>query len=86
MNLPDSKSAKRRTRERWQHTAGAVIAHTRRDSDMKQEELAKLLGVSVDSLSAMEKGRRKVGVGDLIEAAKALNVDPVKMLKRILDW
>ena len=86
MNLPDSKSAKRRARERWRRTAGAVIAHTRRDSDITQEGLAKHLGVSVDTIGAIETGRRKVEVGDLIEAANALNVDPVKLLKRILAW
>lgn len=86
MNLLDSKSAKRRARERWRQTAGAVIAHTRRDSDITQEDLAERLGVSVDTIGAIETGRRKVEVGELIEAAKALNVDPVKMLKRVLAW
>ena len=86
MALPGSKSEKRKARERWRKTAGAVIAHTRKDSDVTQEELAKRLGLSVDTIGAIETGRRKVEVGELIEAAKALNVDPVKLLQRVLAW
>jgi transcriptional regulator with XRE-family HTH domain len=86
VNIPGSNSAKKKAREQWRQTAGAVIAHTRRDSDVTQEDLAKRLGVSVDTIGAIETGRRKVEVGDLIEAAKALNVDPLKLLKRILAW
>ena len=86
MALPGSKSDKRKARERWRKTAGAVIAHTRKDNDLTQEELARRMGLSVDTVGAMETGRRKVEVGDVIEAAKALNVEPAKMLQRILAW
>lgn len=84
--MQTSKSLKRRTRERWRRTAGAVIAHTRRDSDVTQGVLADRLGLSVDTVGAIETGRRKVEVGDVIEAAKALNVDPITLFKRIIAW
>ena len=86
MKLQESKGVKKRTIEEWRHTAGAVIAHTRDDVDVTQKVLAEAIGVSEDTMGAIESGRRKIDVGELIEIAKTLGVHPMKLLQRILEW
>ena len=86
MKLAESKGVKKRTIEEWRHTAGAVIAHTRDDVDVTQKTLAQAIGVSEDTMGAIESGRRKLDVGELIEIAKTLRVDPLRLLQRILEW
>ena len=86
MKLQEPKGFKKRTIEEWRHTAGAVIAHTRDDVDVTQKVLAEAIGVSEDTMGAIEAGRRKLDVGELIEIAKTLRVDPLKLLQRIIDW
>jgi DNA-binding XRE family transcriptional regulator len=48
--------------------------------------LAEAIGVSEDTMGAIESGRRKIDVGELIEIAKTLDVHPMKLLQRILEW
>ena len=86
MKLQESKGGKKRAVEEWRHTAGAVIAHTRDDMDVTQRVLAEAMGVSEDTMGAIESGRRKIAVGELIEIAKTLDVHPMKLLQRILEW
>ena len=86
MKVQESKGVKKRTIEEWRHKAGAVIAHTRDDVDVTQKFLAEAIGVSEDTMGAIEAGRRKIDVGELIEIAKTLDVHPMKLLQRILEW
>jgi len=86
VKLQESKGGKKRAVEEWRHTAGAVIAHTRDDMDVTQKVLAQAIGVSEDTMGAIESGRRKIDVGELIEIAKMLDVHPMKLLQRILEW
>lgn len=82
------RAAKRRERARWRKTAGAVIAVTRRDNEKirTQADLAHALGVSEDTVSAMEQGKRKIEVGDLVMVAKAFDVPVETLLRRIVGW
>jgi transcriptional regulator with XRE-family HTH domain len=73
-------------RERWNRAAAVVLAATRRDRDMNQDNLAEKLGVSRDVVANIEGGRRKIEVSDLIMIARVLDVDPQELLGRILRW
>jgi transcriptional regulator with XRE-family HTH domain len=77
-------------RERWNRAAGVVLAATRRDagrdSDISQEALAELLGVTRNVIANIENGRKNIEVSDLIMIAKALKKNPLDVLERILRW
>jgi len=73
-------------RSRWNNAAAVVLAATRNDSDKSQEELSKLVGVSRNVIANIESGRKKIELSDLIMISRALNVDPVKVLSRVLRW
>jgi transcriptional regulator with XRE-family HTH domain len=73
-------------RERWNRAVSVVLAATRRDKDVSQEDLADRLGVSRDVIANIEGGRRKIEVSDLIMIARALGVDPVELFGRVVRW
>lgn len=73
-------------RRRWNKAAAVVLAATRSDADKSQEELAKLVGVSRDVIANIESGRKKIELSDLIMICRSLNLDPVKVLNRVLVW
>lgn len=73
-------------RERWRRAAAAVIAATRRDKDITQQEFGKRMGWSHDTVANMESGRRKIEFGDIVMAAIALDERPDLLLQRALRW
>lgn len=81
-----SKNKASPERVRWNNTAAVVLAAMRSDSDMRQKELAKLVGLSPPVIANMETGRRRIEVSDLIMICRALHLDPVKVLSMILRW
>ncbi|MEJ0038731.1 MAG: helix-turn-helix transcriptional regulator [Gammaproteobacteria bacterium] len=54
--------------------------------DLTQEELAKRMGWSREVLSNIEQGRRALTVSDLILIARALDLDPETLFRRVLRW
>jgi DNA-binding XRE family transcriptional regulator len=64
----------------------ATVSSSRKDMDLTQEELAKHMGWSREVLSNIEQGRRSVTVADLILIARALNLDPETLFRRVLRW
>jgi len=73
-------------RSRWNNAAAVVLAAMRNDSDKRQKELAKLVGLSPHVIANIETGRRRIEFSDLIMICKALNLDPVKVLNMVLRW
>ena len=73
-------------RKRWRKAAAAVIAATRRDKDMTQDQFGRLMGWSHDTVANLESGRRKIELGDLIMAAIALDEEPNTLIQRVLQW
>jgi transcriptional regulator with XRE-family HTH domain len=73
-------------RRRWNNAAAVVLAAMRNDSDKRQKELAKLVGLSRHVVANIETGRRRIEFSDLIMICKALNLDPVKVLNMVLRW
>ena len=55
--------------------AGHSLRGARYREDVSQRQLAKLTGVSVQNISAMENGRRPIGKDMAKRFAKVLNVD-----------
>jgi DNA-binding XRE family transcriptional regulator len=80
------KSAARAQRERWRQAVAAVIAASRRDADVTQEELAKAIGWSRDKLAKVEVGQRRVEFGDIVMIANALDEKLETVIRRILAW
>ena len=76
----------RRVLQRWRKTVGAVIAAAIRDSDRKQNEVAKAVGISENVLSEIVQGHRKTELGEIVMIAKALNEDPLILIRRMLNW
>lgn len=73
-------------REHWDRAVVATVSSSRKDMDLTQEELASRMGWSREVLSNIEQGRRAVTVSDLILIARALNIDPETLFRRVLRW
>lgn len=63
-----------------------ILKATRLDLDMSQERLAESLGWTRAMVANLEYGRRTLTFADFVLIAKALNVEPEKLLLRILSW
>jgi len=72
--------------QRWRKTVGAVIGAAIRDSDRKQVQVAKALGMSENVLSEIVQGHRKTELGEIVLIAKAINEDPLVLIRRMLSW
>jgi transcriptional regulator with XRE-family HTH domain len=59
---------------------GAVIKSRRKTLEMKQETLARMLGISRGSLANVETGRQSILVHQLYKFAVALQLKPVDLL------
>ena len=80
------KSAQRKVLQRWRKTVGAVIGSSIRDSDRKQVQVARAVGMSENMLSEIVQGHRKTEMGEIVLIAKAINVDPLVLIRRMLNW
>lgn len=80
------KSAQGKILQRWRKTVGAVIGTSIKDSDRKQLQVAKLVGMSENVLSEIVQGHRKTELGEIVLIAKAINEDPLLLIRRMLNW
>jgi plasmid maintenance system antidote protein VapI len=80
------KSAQRKVLQRWRKTVGAVIGTSIRDSDRKQVQVALAIGMSENTLSEIVQGHRKTELGEIVLIAKAINADPLVLMRRVLNW
>ena len=63
-----------------------AISGSRKDKGLNQTEAAELMGWSMGTLANIEEGRRQISVLEFIVLAKQMDIDPVAMLKRAIDW
>ena len=63
-----------------------VIRATREDADVEQHELARRLSVTRNVVANMETDRRAITAVDFVMIARALNVNPETLLRRVLQW
>ena len=61
------------------------LTAARKQSGLKQEELAALIGKDQSYISNIERGQRRVDVLEFVTIARFLKVDPVKMLADIVS-
>lgn len=80
------KATQRKILQRWRKTVGAVIGTSIRDSDCKQFQVAKSVGMSENMLSEIVQGHRKTELGEIMLIAKAINADPLVLIRRMLNW
>jgi transcriptional regulator with XRE-family HTH domain len=80
------KSAQRKVLQRWRKTVGAVIGTSIRDCDRKQLQVARAVGMSENMLSEIVQGHRKTELGEIVLIAKAINVEPLVLIRRMLNW
>ena len=73
-------------RQRLEQTIVAVLKASREDLDVSRTELANRLGWNPAQIAELEIGRRIVRASDLILIAKALDIEPDALLRRILRW
>ena len=80
------KASKKAVREQWHRAAVAVIAASRRDAGIKQDDLAAKLGWSRSKVAKIEAGARRIELPDFVLIARALNIDPETMFRRVMRW
>ena len=82
-----SKSEKQlRERERLKRAMVAVAKASREDADLSRHVLAERLGLTCSQIVNMEHGRRAISFVDFVLLAKAIDVDPAELLKRVVNW
>jgi transcriptional regulator with XRE-family HTH domain len=62
----------------------SAIATARRHAQLSQRQLAGTLGVPPNWIQRIESLERRVDVAEFIAIARALNVNPVSLLTRVL--
>jgi transcriptional regulator with XRE-family HTH domain len=65
---------------------GIILKATREDLGLSQAKLAGILGWTRNMVANLESGRRTLTFADFVVVARAFNIDPEKMLRRILKW
>lgn len=73
-------------REQLYRAAITVITGSRRDADVSQEELARRLGWSRSKVAALESHSRRIELPDFVLIAKALEIDPETLFRRMMRW
>jgi transcriptional regulator with XRE-family HTH domain len=63
-----------------------ILKASREDSDVSQRELAARMGWTRNMIANLETARRSTRFADFVLIAKALNIDPERLLRRILQW
>lgn len=62
---------------------GEAIAKIRRSRGMSQRQFAASLGVRQTFISKIELGTRRLDIVELIVLARAMNVDPIELVRAV---
>jgi transcriptional regulator with XRE-family HTH domain len=73
-------------RSKWHIAVVTVIAASRRQCGLTQEQLAAALQWHRSRVARIESGERRVDVPEFIAIADGLKIDPVLLLARVLRW
>lgn len=63
-----------------------VLGASRRAVEVSQQELAERMGWSRNQITNVETGRRSVQLTDFLIIARCLNIDPLSLIRRMLQW
>ena len=58
-----------------------LLIQSRKDAALNQTEVASRLGKPQSYVSKIERGERKVTVVEFLDLARALDVDPIELIK-----
>jgi predicted DNA-binding protein (UPF0251 family) len=83
---PEIMSVADAERRRLRRISRIMLKVARSDMDVSQRELARRLSWTRNQIANYETGRREIGIEDFIMIAKALRVDPCRLLNGILRW
>jgi transcriptional regulator with XRE-family HTH domain len=61
------------------------LTAARKQSGMKQEELAALIGKDQSYISNIERGQRRVDVIEFVALVRAMNANPTELFGSIMD-
>jgi transcriptional regulator with XRE-family HTH domain len=73
-------------RGKWHRAAVTVLAASRHDAELTQEQLADRIGWHRSKIAKIEAGERGVDVDELILIAGGLKVEPAILFSRVLMW
>lgn len=62
----------------------AMLVAVRKDADVKQQALAKLLGRPQSFVAKYEGGERRIDLVEFVAIVRALNADPVKLFREFV--
>lgn len=62
----------------------ALLVETRDAKGINQQELAKKLGKHQSFIAKYERGERRIEVVEFLAIARAMNADPVALLRKLL--
>jgi transcriptional regulator with XRE-family HTH domain len=82
----DCKKSNKSLRSKWHQAVVTVIAASRREANMTQEDLANRLGWHRSRIAKIESGERRIDVAEFITIAGALKVEPEQLFARVLRW
>lgn len=71
---------------RWRKAFASVLAASRRDADLSQEQVAEEMGWARNTVSRIENGTRTLGVEELMELCRLYRIDPLNLLGRVTRW
>ena len=73
-------------RSKWHRAVIAVIAASRREAKLTQEQLAAGIGWHRSKIAKVEAGERRMDVAEFITIADTLKIEPATLLARVLSW
>lgn len=79
---PSNKSL----RSKWHRAVVTVIAASRREANLTQEQLADRIGWHRSKIAKIEAGERRLDVAEFITIAGALKIEPATLFFHVLSW
>jgi transcriptional regulator with XRE-family HTH domain len=71
---------------RWRRAFAAVLAASRRDADLTQQQVADEMGWHRNTVTKIESGLRPVTAEELIVLVRLYKIGPEALLARVLRW
>lgn len=72
--------------EKRRKTLGSVMSVAIRDSDYSQAQVAKKVGMTEDMMSDIVNGLRKTELAEIELICEAINENPLKLIRRVLEY
>jgi len=73
-------------RSKWHRAVVTVLIASRHEAKLTQKELADRIGWHISKIAKIESYERRVDVPEFIQIAHGLQIDPVELMTRALNW